>query len=123
MDKKLTEELKQKLERDKKAVEEQLKRIAEKDPELKDDWDSKFPKLNGEFGGSALEIGADEVEAYGNRLPVEYALEVKLRDIKIALEKIEKGEYGKCENCQKDIDENRLKIYPEARVCMECQQK
>lgn len=105
-----------------KTVEEELKSIAKKDPELKDDWDSKFPKLNGEFGGSAMEIGADEVEAYGNRLPVEYALELKLRDVKLALEKIKKdaGEYGKCEKCGKKIDEKRLKVHPAARLCMDC---
>ena len=123
MDKKLTQELSEKLKREKKTVEEELERIAKKDPNLKDDWDSKFPKLNGEFGGAALEVGADEVEAYGNRLPVEYALEIKLRDINIALEKVAKGNYGKCENCKKDIDEKRLKVYPEARLCMKCQAK
>ena len=121
MDNKLIQELKKKLESDKKVVKGELEEIAKKDPHLKDDWDSKFPKLNGEFGGAALETGADEVEAYGNRLPVEYALELKLRDINIALEKIKKGGYGKCENCKKDIDIARLKVYPAARICMDCQ--
>jgi DnaK suppressor protein len=123
MDKKLIEELKERLEKEGEIVKGELQSIAKKDPNLKDDWDSKFPKLDGEFGGAALETGADEVEAYGNRLPVEYALEIKLRDINIALDKIAKGEYGKCENCEKDIDEKRLRIYPEARLCMDCQEK
>jgi DnaK suppressor protein len=116
-------EFKEILEKEKASAEEQLKKIAEKDPNLKNDWDSKFPKLGGEFGGSALEVGADEVEAYGNRLPVEYTLELKLRDVNIALDKIAKGEYGKCEKCKKEIDANRLKIHPAARFCMDCQEK
>lgn len=120
MNTKQIQEFKQQLEKSKSAVEEQLQGIAEKDHHLKDDWDSKYPRMNGEFGGSALEIGADEVEAYGNRLPVEYALELKLRDINIALDKIAKDEYGKCENCKKDIDEKRLKVCPEARLCINC---
>jgi len=125
MNKKQIQKLKERLEEDIKTLEEELKSIANKDPELKDDWDSKFPKFNGEFGGSAMEIGADEVEAYGNRLPVEYALELKLRDAKLALEKIKKdaGEYGKCEKCGKKIDEKRLEVYPAARLCMGCQKK
>jgi RNA polymerase-binding transcription factor DksA len=123
MDQKLTEELKKKLKEDKEGIEKQLESIAKKDPNLENDWDSKFPKIQGEFGGAALETGADEVEAYGNRLPVEYALELKLRDINIALEKIGKEGYGKCEKCGKNIDENRLKVYPAARICMDCQNK
>ena len=123
MDQKLIQELKERLKEDKEGIEKQLETIAKKDPNLENDWDSKFPKIQGEFGGAALETGADEVEAYGNRLPVEYALELKLRDINIALEKIEKGEYGKCEKCGKDIDEKRIAVYPAARICMDCQGK
>ncbi|MBI2042488.1 MAG: TraR/DksA C4-type zinc finger protein [Candidatus Nealsonbacteria bacterium] len=123
MNPKQIQEFKEKLEKEKNAVEEQLQTIAEKDSHLKDDWDSKYPRMNSEFGGSALEIGADEVEAYGNRLPVEYALELKLKDINIALSKIATGGYGKCENCKKDIDDNRLEVYPEARLCMNCRKK
>lgn len=121
MHKKLLKELKEKLEKDKTALEEQLKTFAEKDPNLKGDWDSKFPKFNGEFGGAALETAADEVEEYGARLPMEHSMELRLRDISISLEKIKKGGYGKCETCGKDIDEKRLRVCPEARFCMKCQ--
>lgn len=121
MDKKLIEELKEKLEKEKTAIEEQLKTFADKDPNLKGDWDSKFPKFNGEFGGAALESAADEVEEYGSRLSVEHSMELKLRDINIAIENIVKGKYGKCENCKKDIDEKRLMANPAARLCMDCQ--
>ncbi len=122
MNRKLLEELKEKLEKDKTALEEQLKTFADKDANLKGDWDSKFPKFNGEFGGAALETAADEVEEYGTRLPVEHSMESKLKDINIALEKITKNNYGKCEKCNKEIDEKRLKVCPEARLCMKCSQ-
>ncbi|RLC34193.1 MAG: hypothetical protein DRZ76_03120 [Candidatus Nealsonbacteria bacterium] len=126
MDKNLLKELKERLEKERKTVKEELEKIAKKDPGLKDDWDSKFPSFDGEFGGAALEIGADEVEEYDARLPVEYSLETRLRDINLALEKIKnplKGKYGKCENCKKNIDEKRLKAYPAARLCLKCQKK
>jgi len=126
MTKRLLKELKEKLEKEKSSLEEELSKIAEKDPNLKDDWDSKFPSFDGEFGGAALEIGADEVEEYDARLPVEYSLETRLRDINLALRKIKRGKegkYGKCENCGKKIDEKRLKIYPAARLCLKCQKK
>lgn len=120
MDKKLTQELKEKLEQQKTAVEEQLKTFADKDPNLKGDWDSKFPKFNGEFGGAALESAADEVEEYETRLPVEHSLEIRLQNINSALEKIGGDKYGKCENCGKEIGEDRLRVSPEARFCMNC---
>ena len=53
MNKKLIQELKEKLEKEKTALEGQLKTFADKDPNLKGDWDSKFPKFNGELGGAA----------------------------------------------------------------------
>ena len=122
MDKNLIRELKEKLEQQKTALEEQLKTFADKDSNLKGDWDSKFPKFNGEFGGAALESAADEVEEYGNRLPIEHSLETRLQNINLALEKIKQDKYGKCEKCGMAIDEKRLQVSPEARLCMKCQQ-
>jgi len=121
MNKKLLEELRQKLEKEKVTIEEELKKFAKKDEKLKGDWDTRFPSFDGgEVGGAALEKAADEVEEYEVRLPVEYSLETRLRDINLALEKIKKGKYGICEKCGKEIDEKRLKISPEARLCLKC---
>lgn len=121
MKKKLIQGLKEKLEKEKVMVEEQLKKFAKKDEKLPGDWDTVFPSYNGgESGGAALEKAADEVEEYEALLPVEFTLETRLRDIELALEKIKKGKYGICEKCGKEITERRLKIYPEARFCLKC---
>jgi len=120
MDKKLVQKLKAKLEREKAKVEEQLKSFAKEDKKLKGDWDTIFPRWDGEAGGAGLEKAADEVEEYSTLLPIEYNLELKLKNIDLALEKIKKGRYGKCEKCGQEIDEKRLKIYPEARFCLKC---
>jgi len=120
MNKKLLKELKEKLEQERATIEEQLKRFAKKDEKIKGDWDTIFPKWNGEAGSAGLEKAADEVEEYSTLLPIEYAFELKLRNIDLALEKIKKSKYGVCEKCGKEIDERRLKIYPEARFCLKC---
>ena len=121
MDKKLLEELKEKLEKQKAEIEKQLKSFATKDEKLKGDWDTRFPKFNGgETGSAALEKAADEVEEYSTLLSLEHNLETRLRDTNLALEKIKKGNYGKCERCGKEIDKERLKVYPEAQVCNKC---
>ena len=120
MDKKLLKELKEKLEKEKSQIEEELKKFAKKDEKLKGDWDTRYPKWDGEAGSSSLETMADELEEYESLLPVEHVLELKLRDIDSALEKIKKGKYGICEKCGKEIEIERLKAIPEAKFCLKC---
>lgn len=117
MDKNLIQKLKEKLEEKKKLLKTELKEFAEKDKERKDNWQTRYPS----FDGGNLEEGADEVEEYVNRLPVEYSLELRLKDVNLALEKIKKKGYGICEKCQKPISQKRLLVSPEARLCMNCQ--
>jgi DnaK suppressor protein len=38
-----------------------------------------------------------------------------------ALQRLEEGGYGLCEDCQKPISEERLKALPFARRCIDCQ--
>lgn len=40
-----------------------------------------------------------------------------------ALERIEKGEYGQCVSCGKEINHERLEAVPHARLCIECKSK
>lgn len=112
--------IKKELEAKKNLIEQELQRFAKKDEELKGDWNTKFPKFNGSSGGNTLEEAADEVEEYITNLPIEHSLETRLKDINSALERIEKGKYGKCEKCLKSIPKERLKVYPEARFCLKC---
>ena len=121
MNKKLLKELEEKLEKQKTTIKTELEKFAKEDQKLKGDWDTKYPKINGGSGGQLLEDAADQVEEYSNLLPIEHNLELRLQSIGRALEKIKKGKYGKCESCKKEISEERLKIYPEAKLCSKCQ--
>lgn len=134
MNKKIIEELKEKLEKEKQNMEKALEKFAKKDDKVKGDWDTIFPKFDGgETGSAAMEKAADEVEEYSTLLPIEYGLETKLRNINSALEKIEKMAkdelfqkqeiYGICENCGKEIEIEKLKISPETKFCLKCQDK
>jgi RNA polymerase-binding transcription factor DksA len=116
MEKKIIDELKERLDTEKKSLEKELESFAKKDDSPKGDWDTKYP--NRENGN--MEEEADEVQEYGNMLPVEYSLELKLKNINSALEKIGKGGYGICEKCGKEIDEKRLQACPEAKTCLKC---
>jgi len=121
MDKKLLEELKNNLEKKRTELRDELGKFAQEDKEIKGDWDTKYPKANGGSGGQILEDAADQVEEYVTLLPIEHNLEIRLQDINLALEKIKKDKYGKCEGCKKNIPKERLKIYPEAKLCSKCQ--
>lgn len=120
MDKNLIKKLKLKLEKEGEVIEDQLKSFAKKDKKLPHKWDTRFPHFNGEAGGSMLEKAADEVEEYSTLLSIEFALENRLRSINLALEKIKKRKYGRCEKCRKEIEIERLKVYPEAKFCLKC---
>ena len=43
-----------------------------------------------------------------------------LRRISAALERIEAGHYGRCENCDELISEARLEVDPTAIYCITC---
>jgi DnaK suppressor protein len=116
MNPKQIEMLKRKLEENKTSLEESLLHFAKKDNIKKDNWNTVFPKVEG--GG--IEERADEVEEYSSLLPVEHSLELKLKSVNEALEKIKKGKYGICEQCKKEIPFNRLSITPEIKVCKNC---
>jgi DnaK suppressor protein len=122
MNKKTLDELLQKLEKEKAALEEQLKKFANKDEKMKGDWDTRFPKLDGNISGSSgLEAAADEVEEYSTLLPMEHSMELRLQNINSAVEKIHNGKYGFCEKCGKEIPAERLSVSPESRFCLDCE--
>jgi len=120
MEKELLSQFKKVLEKEKRVIEKELKGFAKKDIKLKGDYDTQFPN----FGiHQSQDEAAQELAIYESALPVEYTLELKLRDIEIALEKIKKGKYGICEKCKKPIGIERLKTKPEAKFCLSCKAK
>ena len=116
MKKEQIKDLKESLEANKASLEQTLGRFAKKDNLPEGDWDTVFPKVE----GSSMEEKADEVEEYSSLLPVEHALEVKLKNINEALNKIEKGLYGKCEKCETEISYKKLSLVPETKTCKKC---
>ena len=108
----------QELEENKKELESQLKKIANKDEDVKDNYKTRFLDL-----GRDEEDNVEEFEEYDRTVPLEHKLEVELKKVNQALAKIEKEEYGKCEGCGKEIDFERLKVRPQAGRCIQCKQQ
>ena len=114
------EKFKNLLTQKKEELENALKSFADKDPNLKGDWDSKYPDFSKDDLNTNLEEEADEVEEYAARLPVEHSFELRLQGINEALARIKNGTYDKCAKCGADIPEKRLEAYPEAKDCLKC---
>ena len=117
MDNTLIEKLKNNLLEEKSSLEKELENFASKDSTLKDNWNAKYPKKEENID---IEEEAGETQEYDNLISIEQSLELKLKDVNLALEKIKKESYGKCEKCGKEIEEERLLAYPEARLCISC---
>lgn len=97
--------LKNKLEEGKESILSELKRL-EKIPEFGNDADP--------------DEETDESEEYGNQLAIAQEIKNRLADIDSALSKIERGKYGICEKCEKEISLELLEIDPESRICKDC---
>lgn len=113
-EKQLLDELKNKLLQERALIKEDLCRIA-KPVKNTDDFNTAFNEI-----GTGEDENASEIEEYTDNLALENTLENQLRDIDEALEKIESGSYGKCENCNGDISIERLRAYPAAKMCINC---
>jgi DnaK suppressor protein len=115
IDPKTLEELKKSLLAEKDRLERDLEKIARPIDKRDGEYETNFERI-----GEDKDDNATEVEQYADNLPVETALENNLKDVIEALEKMEKDAYGLCENCQQEIDIERLKINPSAKTCIKC---
>jgi len=97
---------------------------------------AKRRQLETEVGRSALyEKGVDEdaTKDLGDQANTEYTREFQfelgngdrrlLREVEIALRKLDEGGFGDCERCAEPIGEKRLDALPFARYCIECQRR
>lgn len=125
MDSKTLEELKSSLEKERDIVVAELKAIAKPDPHMKGNWDANYPQFGTAESGShsSQDEETDEVEEYEVRLETEHSLESRLLALSHALERIQKGIYGKCLKCNKEIPLERLRANPAAEFDIEHETK
>jgi|SRR6185369_16391192 len=107
-------ELKEKLLEEKSRIQAELERIGKPTTDS-GDYSTSFNEI-----GKDEDENASEVEEYTDNLALETNLERQLKEVMEALERMENGTYGKCENCDIDIPLERLRAYPAAKVCTSC---
>jgi DnaK suppressor protein len=96
-----------------REVQEEIKRVVKDDPLLSDGL------------AESTEPGTESwlAEVHGKAVAVKDNLQSMLVATQKALKKIKKGNFGKCENCGKMIEEARLQAMPTATLCISCSKK
>ncbi len=82
------------------------------------DWGATQGDL--EVGSEDENILADKFEEITTNEAIVNELEVRLQNVKKALQKIEDGSYGICESCSSEIEQERLEANPAASLCFVC---
>jgi DnaK suppressor protein len=91
--------------------------------------DEALRKAGGEASGNLsnmpihmADLGSDNFEQE-NTLSLLANEENVLKEIAAALDRVEQGGYGRCEDCQTPIPKARLKELPYTRYCVTCARK
>jgi RNA polymerase-binding protein DksA len=66
---------------------------------------------------------ASQMQEMEQKLDKSRRIQQQIGEVKHALEKIEKGTYGICDGCGKQIAPARLEAVPQAAYCMDCKIK
>ena len=111
-----TKKFKEKLEKELKTLEAELKTVGHKNPDNPKDWEPSSGEVD--INASDAADIADNIESYESNTAILKPLEKQYNDVKAALEKINKGTYGVCEIGGEKIEEKRLEANPAARTCL-----
>lgn len=113
IDKDLLAQLLRKLEKRQEGLVQEKERLVSEDPLLDPDRLMK----NAPDDDSQEVVGHERVKA----LLAE--VESQLEETRLALEKIEQGGYGVCQECGRAVGKSRLELMPWALLCIECERK
>lgn len=109
-------DIEQRLKAREQALRQELGTFTSENPKRSGDFETKF-----ESTGESLEDAATDTEQYVDDLTAEHHLELRLKEVAQAFERLQNGAYGVCEKCGKPIAPKRLAILPEARLCVDCE--
>ncbi len=65
---------------------------------------------------------SDAEEAWFTKERMSQHWNVELKQIEVALRKIEDGSFGECDECGDEIPIKRLRVRPDACLCLNCQE-
>ncbi|MCO4754381.1 MAG: TraR/DksA family transcriptional regulator [Bacteriovoracaceae bacterium] len=99
----------------KAQLEESRNTILSRLNKLEDDRTRKAGPLDPDWEEQAVELQNEQVLEQLDKNE-----RIELQKINSALERIDRGVYGRCVTCGDDIDVKRLKAMPTATQCIDC---
>jgi DnaK suppressor protein len=123
MEKAFIDEMKQKLQQEQKALEQELNSISSADNgnHASGEHVPKFPDYGSDNLGENTN-SPQEVQEFLVNADSMGRLETQLESVKGALKRTEDGSYGVCVLCGGEIGEDRLRANPAADKCIGCAQ-
>ncbi|MEA3489180.1 MAG: TraR/DksA family transcriptional regulator [Candidatus Omnitrophota bacterium] len=123
--------------KNKPFTKEDLKTIREELLRKKAEMLEELIKLNGEALNKTLKDASGDLSGYSFHMADmatdlydrEFSLELaegereRLYALDEALKRIDEGVYGMCDMCGVRISKQRLKVMPQAKYCIKCQEK
>jgi len=101
-------------------AEKERQKLVDEAKEIKENLEHLREAMKEEVDVDAEEGDPDLIEREKN-VALASQLERRLEGVRAALRAIDKGRYGLCERCGKEIDPERLEVKPDATLCLQCQ--
>ena len=100
----------------------------------KEDLETQLRHMEEDALGEPMQEAVSELSSYDNHpadlgsemferskdLSLKQLTQIQVSKINDALSKIESGSYGKCDNCGKEINVERLEAMPSSTMCIDC---
>ncbi|MFA9289283.1 MAG: TraR/DksA family transcriptional regulator [Weeksellaceae bacterium] len=104
-------------------VKEQLAKIKQESLESIKDLKASDPFSDPEYANDNAAVDTDVREQDTHqRMQAEIdSLNERVINIDAAMQRIDKGTYGYCQRCNKEIPAARLELIPEAAYCVQCE--
>ncbi len=131
MRKKITKKVSKKLTKKdaeyfKKLIMQTKEKVLDEIKHISDDTLKKSQRdAAGDISGYAYHMADVASDAYDREFSLGLAAKERqsLYEVEDAIEKIEEGTFGICEECKSLISKTRLKVVPFARLCVKCQER
>ena len=100
-------------------------RILEELISLKDQSNESIKDASGDLSGYSFHMADMATDLYDREFLLSLAEgeRERLYALDEAIKRIDEGVYGKCDNCGIRIKKQRLKIMPQAKYCITCQEE
>ena len=107
----------------KKVTKSQLAVLEQEREHTQKELDNLRAELRAEIEHDDIDDVASDLVERDKTYALILTLERKLENIEYAIEKAQEGLYGICEDCGKTIDPERLEIFPETTLCVDCKRQ